>query len=190
MVRHHAGRRIDREGQNLLGGVVGHLLDVHAAFRRDDESDLAGGAVDEHRQVEFGVDIGAVLDVEAVDLLSGLAGLDRHKGVAEHLLGEFLDLVDGLGEAHAALLAGGGFLELALAAAARMDLGLHDPERSAEFLGGGLCLVGREDGLAAGDGQAEFLQDCLALIFMDVHLFSSSSCLGLARASTPLQRGE
>ena len=149
------------------------LLDVHAAFRRDDEGDLAGGAVDEHGEIELGLDVGAVLDIEAVDLLAGLAGLDRDEGVAEHLLREFLDLVDGLGEAHAALLAGGGFLELALAAAARMDLGLHDPERTAEFLGRGFRLVGGEDGHAAGDGQAEFLQDRLALVFMDVHVLFS-----------------
>jgi hypothetical protein len=46
-------------------------LDVHAAFGRDDEGDAAGGAVDEHREVELLLDVRAVLDVEAVDLLAG-----------------------------------------------------------------------------------------------------------------------
>jgi hypothetical protein len=36
------GRRIDGEGDDLLGRVVGDLLDVHAAFGRDDEGDAAG----------------------------------------------------------------------------------------------------------------------------------------------------
>jgi hypothetical protein len=35
VVGHHAGGGIDREGQDLLRGVVGHLLDVHAALCRD-----------------------------------------------------------------------------------------------------------------------------------------------------------
>ena len=168
-MRHDAGRRIDREGLDLLRRVVRDLLDIHAAFRRDDEGDAAGGAVDEHRQVELGLDVGAVLDIEPVDLLAGLAGLDRHEGVAEHFARELLDLVDGLGEPHAALFAGGSFLELALAAAARMDLRLDDPERAAEFPGGGLRLVGGEDRLAPRDGQAELFQDGFALVFMDVH---------------------
>ena len=34
-----------------------------------------GRAVDQQREVEFLVDVGAVLDIEAVDLLAGLAGL-------------------------------------------------------------------------------------------------------------------
>ena len=85
-------------------------------------------------------------------------------------LGELLHLVDGLGEAHAALLAGRRFLELALAAPARMDLGFDDPERAAELLGRGLGLVGGEDRDALGDGKAELFQDGFALVFMDVHV--------------------
>jgi hypothetical protein len=120
---HHAGGRIDREGQNLLGGVVGDLLDVHAAFRGDHEGDAAGGAVDQHGEVELALDVGAVLDIETVDLLAGLAGLDGHQGLAQHLLRELLHLVDGARKPHAALLAGIGFLELALAATRRHGSG-------------------------------------------------------------------
>ena len=89
-----------------------------------------GFAVDQDREIELLVDVGAVLDVEAVDLLAGGAGLHRDQRRAQHLLGEVIDLVDRLGEAHAALVAGGGFLELALAAAAGVDLALHHPDRA------------------------------------------------------------
>ena len=99
-----------------------------------------GFAVDQDREIELLVDVGAVLDVEAVDLLAWRAGLHRDQRLAEHLLGEFVDLGDRLGEADAALGVGGGFLELALAAAAGMDLALHHPERAGKLLGGGFRL--------------------------------------------------
>ena len=73
MMRHDAGRRIDREGHDLLGRVMGDLLDVHAAFGRDHEGDARGLAVDQRRQIELLGDVRAVLDIEAVDLLAGLA---------------------------------------------------------------------------------------------------------------------
>ena len=76
-MRHEAGRRIDREGVDLLGRVVRHLLDVHAALGRGDEGDAAGLPVDEQREVEFLGDVDAVGDVEPVDLLALRPGLDR-----------------------------------------------------------------------------------------------------------------
>ena len=75
----------------FLGRVVRDVLDVDAALGRDDEGDARGLAVDQDREIELLVDVRAVLDVEAVDLLAG-AGLDRDERRAEHLLGEFGDL--------------------------------------------------------------------------------------------------
>ena len=169
VVAHDSGRGIDGEGDDLLGRLVRDVLDVHAAFGRDDEGDARGRAIDEHRQVEFLGDVGAFLDVEAVDLLAGRAGLDGHQRRAEHLLDVGDDLVDRLGEAHAALVAGRGFLELALAAATGVDLRLDDPERTAERLGGGFRVLGVENRDAARDGRAELLQDRFGLVFMNVH---------------------
>src|SRR3546814_6779573 len=68
MVRHEAGGRIDGEGMDLLRGRVGDFLDVHAALGRHDEGHAASGAVDQQSQVEFLGDVGAVGDVEAVDI--------------------------------------------------------------------------------------------------------------------------
>ena len=115
------------------GRVVRDVLDVDAAFGRDHERDFRGFAVDQDREIELLVDVGAVLDVEAVDLLAVRSGLDRDQGRAQHLLGELVDLGDRLGDAHAALVAGGSFLELALAAAAGVDLALHHPDRAGKL---------------------------------------------------------
>ena len=122
------------------------------------------------REVEFLLDVGAVLDIEAVDLLAGGAGLDGDQRIAEHFLDELLDFVDRLGEAHAALFTGGGFLELALAAAARMNLRLDDPERTAEFLGGGFGFLDLENWNAARNRHSEFLENGFRLILVNIHM--------------------
>ena len=142
VMAHDAGGRIDREGDDLFGRVVRDVLDVDAAFGRDHERHFRGFAVDQDREIELLVDVGAFLDVEAVDLLAVRAGLHRDQRRAQHLLGEFVDLGDRLGDADAALVAGGGFLELALAAAAGMDLALHHPDRAGKRLGGGIGIRG------------------------------------------------
>ena len=190
VVGHHAGRGVDGEGDDLVGRVVRHRLDVHAALRRDDEGDAAGRTVDQHREVELGLDVRAVLDVEAVHLLAGLAGLDRDEGAPEHLLGEGLDLGGRLGEAHAALLAGVRLLEPALAAPARVDLALHHPERAAELARRRLGLRRLEDRLAPRHGQAELLQDGLGLVFVDVHRrpFDGLTASGWVGARAGLRR--
>ena len=50
-----------------------------------------------------------------------------------------------------------------------MDLRLHDPDRPAEFLGGGFRLSGSKDRNAARHGHPKFAQNRLGLIFVDVH---------------------
>jgi len=100
-------------------------FNVHAAFGRHDERNPRRGAVDQDRQIKLLVDRRAVLDVKAVDLLTGLASLHGDQRVAEHLLGESFSFFYRLGEAHAALLAGGGLLERALAASAGVNLRFH-----------------------------------------------------------------
>ena len=167
---HDAGGGIDREGHDLLGRVVRDVLDVDAAFGRDDEGDARGLAVDQERKVELLVDVGAVLDVEAVDLLAGGAGLDRHEGGAQHLLGELGDFRGRLGDADAALVAGRSFLELALAAAAGMDLALHHIDRAGQRLGGGFRVARFKDRNALGDRHAELTQQRFGLIFMNIHM--------------------
>ncbi len=145
------------------------VLDVHAALGRGDDGDPAALAVDEQGEVEFLGDVDAVGDVEALDLLAGRAGLDGDQRLAEHLGRMLADLVDRVGEADAALGVRAKLLELALAAAAGVDLRLDHPERSGKLLGGGDRLVDAHRGKAGGDRDAVLREQLFGLIFVDVH---------------------
>ncbi len=119
-----------------------HRLDVHAAFGRDDERHPAGAAIDQQRAVELAGDVGAVFDIEPVDLLAVRPGLLGHQRVPEHFAGIGDHILDRPREPHAALGVGSEFLELALAAPAGMDLALHHIERTRQLLCRRLGLVG------------------------------------------------
>jgi hypothetical protein len=166
---HDAGRGIDREGHDLLRAVVRDVLDVDAALGRHHEGDARGLAVDQDREVEFLVDVGAVLDVEAVDLLAVIAGLHRDQRRSQHLLGVFVDLGDRFGDPHPAFVTGRGFLELALAAAAGMDLALHHPDRAGQRFRGRVGILRPQHGDALRDRYAELVQQCLGLVFVNIH---------------------
>src|SRR5690606_13602418 len=160
----YAGFRVDGDGVDLLGRGVGHFLDVHAASGRDDEGRLTDRAVDQQRAIQLTGDVGAVFDVQAVDLLAGLARLGGDQGVAQHFLGVGDGFLGREGQTHATLGVGAQFLELARAAAAGVDLRLHDIERARQLLGGGFGLVGRGDGDAVRNRGAVALEDLLGLI--------------------------
>jgi hypothetical protein len=63
-----------------------------------------GDAVDQQGEIHLRLDARAILDIDAVDLLAGRAGLLGHQRAAEHLLGFVGGLFDGFGQAHAACL--------------------------------------------------------------------------------------
>ena len=89
--------------------------------------------------------------------------------VSEHLLGEGSYLLGRPREAHATLVAGLRFLELALAASAGVDLGFDHPERAGQVPHRHVYVAEGVDRLAAQDRHAEFAQDGLSLVFVDVH---------------------
>src|SRR5690348_7085943 len=148
-----AGKQVNRlyieDGADIARELYCSLLVDRSvgrvAFVVSTEGNAADGTVDEQRAIEFAGDVGAVLDVEAVDLLAGFAGLGGHQRVAEHFLGMCLGFVDREGETDAALGIGAEFLKLALAAAAGMDLALHHVERTRQRLGGSFGLFGGKD---------------------------------------------
>ena len=146
-----------------------HRFDVHAAFGGDHHSDPARSAVDEHGEVIFLLDVDAVGDVEAVHFLAFIAGLHGDEGVAEHVLGVRAHIVDRLGQPHAALGAFFQLLERALAAAAGVDLRLHDIERSGQLFGAFYRFLDGHGRIAGGDADAVFGEKLFGLIFVNVH---------------------
>ena len=148
--------------------VLGHRLDVHAAFGRGDDGDAADRAVDQHREIELAFDVAAFLDVEALDGLAGRAGLLGDQVMAQHGRGVLADFLDRLRDAHAAL-AVGIVLEAALAPAAGMDLRLHDGDGTAELAGHVHRLVLGIGHAALEQRDGEFGQQGLGLILVDIH---------------------
>ena len=134
-----------------------NLFDVHPTFGRDNKGDARCLTIDQHREIEFLLDVAAVLDIQAVDLLAGGAGLRGDECIAEHFPGERGHLVDRLGKPYAALRIGGQFLEFAFAAAARMDLRFHDVYGSRQRLRRGHRFLNRERRPTFGNRCAEAL---------------------------------
>ena len=115
------------------------LLDVDAALGARDHDDPLRVAVDDEREVELALDARGPLDQHAADALALGARLRRDERGAEHLVGDLGDLGGGVADLHAA----------GLAAAAGVDLRLHDPPLAAELLGDARRGLRRVDDLAA-----------------------------------------
>ena len=96
----------------------GHFLDVHAAGGAGDDDRTAGRAIDQDAQIELALDLQAFLDEHASDLPALRAGLVRDERHPDHLFRQPLGFVGRFRQLDAA----------ALAAAAGMDLRLHDDD--------------------------------------------------------------
>ena len=144
------------------GGGVGDLLDLHAAGLRGHEDDFGRGAVEDEAKVELAVDGGALLDEQALDFLSGGAGL----------VGDELHAEDGFGGRVGGLEIPGELDAAAFAAAASVDLRFDDNYLVAgreEGFGGGIGLLERGDHLAVGYGHTVSAQDFLGLVLVNLH---------------------
>ncbi len=158
LVARQPARRVQRDREDLLGSLLGDLLDVHAAGARGDDRDALGRAVDEHAEVNLALDVGSGLHVDPVHGQPVGTALVRGQARAEHGLGVRLDLLRRPGELDAARLA----------AAAGVHLGLDDPERAAERLGDGPRLARARRGAALRHGDRVFREQGLGLVFVQV----------------------
>ena len=117
----------DRHLDDLLRVLGRDLLDVHPALGAGHEHRHADRAVEHHREVELLRGLGVGLHDERVDRRPVRAGLLRLERVLEHRLGDGLRLLLARAELDPAELVRVAH-ELARAAAAGVDLGLHhDP---------------------------------------------------------------
>ena len=170
VVRHQAGRRIDGDGLDLLGRVVGDRLDIHAALGRGDDGDAAALAVDQQGQIEFLGDVDAVGDVEAVDLLALRPGLDGDQGLAQHLLGSRAR-TSSIERARRTppLASGPSSLNLPLPRPPAWICAFTTQSGPGQFLRGLDGFVDAHRGMTGGDGDAEGSKQLLGLIFVNVH---------------------
>ena len=147
---------------------MGDRLDVHAALGRGHHRDAAHDAVDQQRDVELALDVATLLDIEALHRLAGRAGLLGDEFLAQHGERAGAHLFDRLHDPDAAL-AVGIILEPAGAAAARMNLGFDHGDRRPELAGHVHRFVLGIGNPALEQGDGEFGQQSLGLVFVDVH---------------------
>ena len=94
VIGHVPGGGVDGEAEDLLWRFSRDLFDIHAAFGRADKADTAGLPVNQEGEVKLARDAGAVLDIDAVDLLALGASLMRDERAPEHALGFFCGFVN------------------------------------------------------------------------------------------------
>ena len=170
-----AERRVDGLLEDLVGRLLRHGLDVHAALGAVHDDVAALAAVEQDAHVEFArLAVAGLVNVlgneHAVDLLALGVGLGGHQVAPKDASRGVLDVLEALGEDHpvAARLGDG-----ALAAASGVDLRLdHEPPGTGLLLeldGHLVGLFGSGGDVAFLDGDTVLLEDGLALEFVEVH---------------------
>ena len=155
------------------------FFDVHATLGAGHDERTAVGAIQQHGQVELLEDFLGGGHEDGLHDASFGSGLNRDKGLAEHVLGKAHGLFDRFGQFDAALEA---VREGALAAPAGVDLGLDHRQGvpgSKDFLGRRLGLGDGLAGLTGGNGDAMLLKQLLGLVLVDVHSVQAGSSNGL-----------
>ena len=160
LVRLEALERVDVELRQRLGPLLGDLLDVDSALLREHEQGLLLAPVEGKGEVVLALDVGRGLDPH----LPHDVAVDVHP---EDRLCVGRGLVGPVGELDPARLA----------SAARQYLRLDDG-LAPELLGrlAGLLRRGREPPL--GDGNAETLEELLALVLVEIHDRGASLSIG------------
>ena len=160
--RLQAQARIDVLLQDRFRPLGCDLFNIHAARGRRHKNRFAFAAVDENAEIEFLLDRERLFNQQPAHNAAFGAGLVRDQRHAQDFAGEFAGFGQRLRDLDAA----------AFAAAAGMDLGLHDYARCAgveQFFGRGLSLFARGCHGAARNRDAVLLQDAFCLILMNFH---------------------
>jgi hypothetical protein len=165
--------RIELLFEDQLGGFLGDFLDVHAAFARHHQHRTGRSAIDDDAEIEFAGDFTAFFDEHLMNDLAGRASLDRFQVVAEQICRDLLGFLGTLDELYAALFA--MLFDRALAAAARVNLGLDHGDLAAELGKGGSGFIGGAGDDAARHRHTRLAKDFLRLEFMDFHAICFAS---------------
>ncbi len=139
------------QADERIRALLGDLLDLDAALRREHEERLLRAAVERDREVVLLRDVGGLLDPQLADDVA-------------------VD-VETEDPARLRLRVGGIVCELdaaRLAAAAGEHLRLDD-DRTAERRRRGSRLFGRDRDAAVGDGDADAPEKLLALVLVEIH---------------------
>ena len=121
---------------------------------------LPGRAIEDDAEIQLALHLEAFFDQHAPDDAPFGTGLVRDERHADHRARQLLRVLRRLRELDAA----------ALAAAARVDLRLHDDNAGAEALGDVDGICGSEGHLAAGHGHAVSRKDRFRLVLVDFHI--------------------
>jgi hypothetical protein len=149
--RLEAFRRIDVQPDQRVGILLGNLLDLDTALRREHEERLLGAPIEGDREVVLLLDVGRLLDPElAHDVAADVEAEDSAR---------FLLRVGGIvGELDAA----------GLAATAGEHLSLHD-DGAAERRCRGARFLRRDCEPAVRDRNADAAEELLALVLVQIH---------------------
>jgi hypothetical protein len=155
--------------EDLLGGLLGDLLDLDSTFRTDHQHQPLARAIEDDAQVELADDLEALLDENAPHDLPGRPRLVGDEVHAEDLRGGRLRLGRPLDHLDAA----------ALAAAPGVNLCLDDDGAPAEPLGHARGVLRLENDFTLGHGDAMLRQDGFGLIFVNLHPVRSYDIIGI-----------
>ena len=136
--------RVNRFAQDGVRVLLGNFFDLHAPRGAGHEGGAAARAVHEQAEVEFALDVEALLDEQPADNSPAGAGLRRDQLHAQHPGGDVRRFLGGARQFDAA-----GF-----AAPARVNLRFDDDHRSFEALGAFPGFVLGECDFAARRGDA------------------------------------
>jgi hypothetical protein len=146
--RNDTRARVDVLAEDLFRFLRRDFLDVHSTGGTGDDDRARRRTIDDDAQIELAFDLESFFDQDASDFSAFRSGLVRDERHAEHLLGELLGLVGGLGDLDAA----------ALATPAGMDLRLDDGNVAAQTFGDRTGFLGGEGHFAARNGHTEARQ--------------------------------
>ncbi len=156
--------RIGIEGllQNLLGGLLRDLFDLHATFRRCDQGVGVVRTIKRDRKVVLGLDVDACRDEQSRDGQPLRGRLGRAHAVREHESRSLSGLFDALDELD----------ETGLSAPAGVNLSLDDHQAGPGFQNP-FCLGDRlSDGFnhgSGGDRCASVMEKVSCLILVNLH---------------------